>query len=333
MQTEEKGNLQFGADKIKKILKNYLVVVSILLLVLVTILVEPKFLSVSNLINIIRQFGPLSFFALGMTFVIMCGFIDLSIPGIISLVVVTTYLLIDPLGQWLAILVGLLVGVAAGFINSTLILSAGALTSAKALFITYGMSTVYGAIALVVTDGKTGHLSWLEEADTTVFSLLAQGGFGELFSFSFMLFLLCLLLLYIFQSKTYLGESIYLTGGNKEAARLSGIPIYKSIRAIYMISGLMAAIGAVVLLSRVTTASPVVGKGYDTNAVLSVVVGGTRLKGGQGSVLRTVMGVLLVTLLSNCLNLLGLTTYMQTVCRGIILVAAIWIDNRNEEGN
>jgi ribose transport system permease protein len=100
-----------------------------------------------------------------------------------------------------------------------------------------------------------------------------------------------------------------------------------------MISGLMAAVGAVVLLSRVTTASPVVGKGYDTNAVLSVVVGGTRLKGGQGSVLRTVMGVLLITLLSNCLNLLGLTPYMQTVFRGVILVAAIWIDNRNEEGN
>lgn len=320
------------AGKIKSFLHNYLVMVSIALLVVITIIVEPKFLSVPNLINIVRQFGPLSFFALGMTFVIMGGFIDLSISGVISLVVVVTYLLIEPLGQWGAIGAGLLVGVFAGYLNSVLVLSCGALTSAKALFITYGMSTVYGAVALVVTAGKTGHLSWLE-TDASIFSLLAQGGFGELFSFSFLLFVLCLVLLYIFQSKTYWGQTIYFTGGNKEAARLSGVPVYKSIRIIYMISGLMAAVGAVVLLSRVTTASPVVGKGYDTNAVLSVVVGGTRLKGGQGSVLRTVMGVLLITLLSNCLNLLGLTPYMQTVFRGVILVAAIWIDNRNEEGN
>ncbi|MBC5660906.1 ABC transporter permease [Anaerosacchariphilus sp. NSJ-68] len=331
---QSKENIKFRGtvSKVMKFLKSYLVMVSIVLLVIVTILVEPKFLSMPNLINIIRQFGPLSFFALGMTFVIMCGFIDLSISGIISLVVVTTYLLIEPLGQWAAMLVGIVVGMAAGYLNSILIITCGALTSAKALFITYGMSTVYGAIALIITAGKTGHLSWLQ-TDTSAFSLLAQGGFGELLSFSFLLFIVCLILLYIFQSKTYMGQSIYLTGGNKEAARLSGISIYKSISTIYVISGLMAAIGGIVLLSRVTTASPVVGKGYDTNAVLSVVVGGTRLKGGQGSVMRTVMGVLLVTLLSNCLNLLGLTPYMQTVFRGVILVIAIWIDNRNEEGN
>lgn len=332
MQTDGKIKLRTAAVKIKGFVQNYLVMVSIVLLVIITILVEPRFLSVSNLINIIRQFGPLSFFSLGMTFVIMCGFIDLSISGIISLVVVTTYLLIGPLGQWIAILVGLIVGMVAGYLNSILVVSCGALTSAKALFITYGMSTVYGAIALIITAGKTGHLSWLN-TDISAFTLLAQGGFGELFSFSFLLFAGCLIILYIFQSKTYMGQAIYLTGGNKEAARLSGVPIHKSICTIYVISGLMAAIGAVVLLARVTTASPVVGKGYDTNAVLSVVVGGTRLKGGQGSVLRTVMGVLLVTLLSNCLNLLGLTPYMQTVFRGAILVVAIWIDNRNEEGN
>ena len=86
--------------------------------------------------------------------------------------------------------------------------------------------------------------------------------------------------------------------------------------------------GAVVLLSRVTTASPVLGKGFETNAILAVVVGGTTLKGGQGSVLRTVLGVALVTLLSNCMNFLGISIYMQTVLSGVILVIAIWLDNR-----
>jgi ribose transport system permease protein len=92
----------------------------------------------------------------------------------------------------------------------------------------------------------------------------------------------------------------------------------------------MSAIGAVVLFSRITTAAPIIGKGYETNAILSVVVGGTTLKGGKGSVLRTVLGVLLITLMSNCMNLLGVSPYMQVVLKGAILVVAIWLDNRKE---
>jgi ribose transport system permease protein len=205
------------------------------------------------------------------------------------------------------------------------------LTNAEALFITFGMSTVYGAIALIIAAGKTGHLSWIEK-DTSAFSFIAQGGFGDFLSFSFLLFILCLVILYIFQSKTFLGNTIFLTGGNKTAARLSGINTFKSIQTVFIISGLMSAIGAVVLLSRITTASPVVGRNYDTNAILAVVVGGTRLTGGQGSVLRTVLGVLLITLMSNCLDLLGVSPFMQTMLRGLILVIVIWIDYRNQGG-
>ncbi len=331
MQMIEKTKLQKNAGRVLSFIKNYLVLVSIVSLVMITIIVEPKFLTQPNLINIIRQFGPLAFFSLGMTFVIICGFIDLSIPGIISLVVIVTYSLIEPLGQYAAIAAGILVGIIAGYINSRLIISCGALTNAEALFITFGMSTVYGAIALIIAAGKTGHLSWIEK-DTSAFSFIAQGGFGDFLSFSFLLFILCLVILYIFQSKTFLGNTIFLTGGNKTAARLSGINTFKSIQTVFIISGLMSAIGAVVLLSRITTASPVVGRNYDTNAILAVVVGGTRLTGGQGSVLRTVLGVLLITLMSNCLDLLGVSPFMQTMLRGLILVIVIWIDYRNQGG-
>jgi ribose transport system permease protein len=127
-----------------------------------------------------------------------------------------------------------------------------------------------------------------------------------------------------------MGRNILLTGGNKEAAYLAGISIKTSVSLIFTICGLMTAMAAVVLFSRVTTASPVIGMNYETNALLSVVVGGTPIKGGKGSVLRTVLGVFLVTLMSNCLNLLGASPYMQVILKGIILVIAIWLDNRKE---
>ncbi len=314
------------ANRVSGFLKNNLVLITIVVLALATAIVQPNFISGANITNIIRQFGPLAFVSLGMTFVIMGGFIDLSVAGIISLVVVVTMSLIEPLGQLPAILIGIGVGALAGYINSLLIISSGALSSAEALFITFGMSLVYGAIALVIAGGNTTHLSSVN-ADISIFETLGQGDIGFI-SVSFILFLICLAILYIFQTKTFLGRSIMLTGGNKTAAQLSGIPVKLSIQTIYTISGIMAAVGALVLFSRATTASPVIGKNFETNAILAVVVGGTTLKGGNGGVLRTVLGVLLVTLLSNCLNLLGVSVYMQMVLRGAILIIAIWLENR-----
>ena len=314
---------------LKDFLLNYLVLVAIVLLVIITIIVEPKFLSGENLTNIMRQFGPLSFVSLGMTFVIIGGFIDLSVAGIISLVAVVTVSLIDPLGQVPALIIGIALGAFLGFLNSMVLISAGALTQAEALFITYGMSAVYSAVALIYTDGATQHMSWLT-GDQSVFTAIGSGTVG-IVSVSFLIFLVSLGALWVFHNKTYNGRAISYTGGNKVAAELSGIPIKRSVILIYTICGLMSAIGAVVLFSRITTAAPIIGKGYETNAILSVVVGGTTLKGGKGSVLRTVLGVLLITLMSNCMNLLGVSPYLQVVLKGAILVVAIWLDNRKEQ--
>ncbi len=306
--------------------RDYLVLIMIAALVAVTAAIEPKFLSGANLVNIMRQFGPLIMVALGMTFVIIGGFIDLSVAGTINLVAVVTISLIDPLGQVPALLVGLLIGSVCGALNSALILSSGALTQAEALFITFGMSTVYSAVALLYSHGSTLHF-WDFDADKSLFEAIGGGSVGFV-SVSFVVFLVCLAVLWIFQTKTSEGRAICLTGGNKTAARLAGVRVDRAIVVIYTIGGLMTGIGAIVLFSRITTASPVIGAGYETNAILSVVVGGTTLKGGKGSVLRTVMGVFLVILLSNCLDLLGVSSYMQYAVKGAILVFAIWLDNR-----
>lgn len=306
--------------------RDYLVLLAIVILVVITVIAEPKFLSSGNMTNVMRQFGPLSLVALGMTFVIIGGFIDLSIAGTFSLVAVATVSLIDPLGQVGALIAGIMIGALCGLVNSMLLISSGALTQAEALFITFGMSQITGAIALMVTGGSVLNMRDLTR-DYSLFQAIGQGSFGFL-TISFIIFLVSLALLYFFQSKTVIGRTINLTGGNKIAARLAGRPIGLSVVMIYTLSGVMTALGAFNQFARTTTASPVMGKGFETNAILAVVVGGTTLKGGKGSVMRTVLGTLLIILMSNCLNLLGVSPYMQNVVKGIILVVAIWLDNR-----
>jgi ribose transport system permease protein len=314
---------------IRSILVDNLVLVAIAILLLITIVNEPKFLSLPNITNIMRQFGPLIMVALGMTFVIIGGFIDLSVAGIMSLVAVVTLSLIEPLGQIPALVLGLGLGAFCGFLNSVLVLASGATTQAEGLFITFGTSVVYGGLALIYTGGVTDHMSYISR-DYSLFTAIGTGTVG-FFSVSFIIFLFVLTLLYIFQNKTYMGRTISLTGGNKTAAKLSGISINHSIMTIYSISGLMAALGAIILFSRVTTASPVLGKNYDTNAILAVVVGGTSLVGGKGSVIHTVLGTMLVILLANCMNLLGVSVYMQNVLKGAILILAIWLDSKKQQ--
>jgi len=290
--------------------------------------VEPKFLYPANLVNIMRQFGPLIMVSLGMTFVIIGGFIDLSVAGTINLVAVVTISLIQPIGQVPALLVGLAIGTICGALNAILILSSGALTQAEALFLTFGMSTVYSAIALLYSHGSTLHF-WDIAGSKSLFEAIGGGNVGPL-SVSFVLFLACLAVLWVFQEKTVEGRFIRLTGGNKTAARLAGVNVSRAIVLIYTLCGFMTGVGAIVLFSRITTAAPVIGAGYETNAILAVVVGGTTLLGGKGSVLRTVMGVGLVTLMSNCLDLLNVSTYLQVAVKGAILVLAIWLDNRKQ---
>ncbi len=313
---------KFGAA----ILRDYLVLLAIILLVVVTMIVEPRFSSIQNMTNIMRQFGPLSLVSLGMTFVIIGGFIDLSVAGTFSLVCVVTVSLIDPIGQFPAMLVGLLVGALCGLMNSFLILTAGALTQAEALFITFGMSMITGAFALFITGGMVLNFSDLQSS-FSLFTAIGSGTVG-MFPISLLIFAVALVVLYFFQSKTIMGRTISLTGGNKTAAQLTGLSVKGSIMVIYALCGFLTALGAMNQFSRTTTSSPVMGKGFETNAILAVVVGGTTLKGGKGSVLRTLMGTMLIILMSNCLNLLGVSSFMQNVTKGAILVVAIWLDNR-----
>lgn len=314
---------------IEKLFVQNLVLIGILILCVITAFVEPAFVSRENLTNVLRQFGTLSFVALGMTYVIIGGFIDLSVVGIVSLVGVVTISLIDPIGQVGALIAGLLLGVFLGFFNGIILALFGAMTQAEVLFITYGMGSIYSAAALIYTGSETEHLSRLA-SNYDIFTFIGTGKVGPI-AVTTILFVVVLVLLDLFHRKTIWGREISLMGGNKAAANLCGYKMKRTMVMVYTICGLATAIGSIVLLSRVTTASPMSGVGYETNAIMSVVVGGTALAGGSGSGIRTVLGVLLIILLSNSMNMLGLSTYVQTIMKGLVLVTAIWLDNRKEQ--
>ena len=305
----------------------YLVLFAIVTLVIVTAIVEPRFLSLENITNLLRQFGPLSFTALGMTFIIIGGFIDLSLPGMISLVTMITLSLFDVIGEFPAILVGIAIGASLGMINGTVLVKAGATTQAKALFITFGMSQIYGALSQLYTDGQVIDRTFIAHP-MPITRALSTGTIGDYLPVSIFVFLFFLIILFIFQKKTLLGRSISYTGGNILAAELGGIPTKRIMIMIYAICGFMTAIGAIVLFSRVPVAVPLLGVNFERDSIMAVVIGGTSLKGGRGSVLRTVLGVSLVILLSNCMNLMGVQTHLQEVFRGAVLVIAIWLDHR-----
>lgn len=310
-----------------KFVQENLVSIGIIVLMVVTAIINPTFVSAANLTNVLRQLGALPFVALGMTFVIIGGFIDLSIPGILSLTAVMAVTLVDPLGQVGAILVALILGTLLGYLNGFVLTSSGAMTQAEVLFITYGMSSVYMAIGLLFTNAETLRLMRSTKSVSIFTTLSSTVGIIPVIA---IVFVVLLVIMHIFLKKTLAGRSVTLLGGNKDAAYLCGFNTKRTMRMIYAINGLFAAMGAIALVSRVTTATATCGMGYETDAILCVVVGGTSLKGGKGSVLRTMLGVVLITLLGNCMNLLGLSTYMQSVMRGAVLVVAIWLDNRRE---
>lgn len=308
-----------------KFLQENLVSIGLVVLMVVTAIINPTFITASNLTNVLRQLGALPFVALGMTFVIIGGFIDLSVPGILSLTAVVAVSLIDPLGQVGALLVALVLGAMLGYLNGSILTASGAMTQAEVLFITYGMSSIYMAIGLLFTNAETLRLMRSTKPVTIFTTLSSTVGIVPVIA---IVFVVMLVIMHIFLNKTLAGRSVSLLGGNKDAAFLCGFNVKRTMRMIYAINGLFAAMGGIALVSRVTTATATCGMGYETDAILCVVVGGTSLKGGKGSVLRTMLGVVLITLLGNCMNLLGLSTYMQSVMRGAVLVIAIWLDNR-----
>ncbi len=279
---------------------------------------SPDFLTVANLLNVMRQVSINALIAFGMTLVILLGGIDLSVGSILALSSVFTATLIsrgtDPV---VATLVGIASGAVMGAANG-LVIAKGKVAPFIA---TLGTMTILRGLALVVSNGSP-----VTGINSDFFTMLGGGYVADLIPIPVIWMALMFAVMWFVLKKTVFGRHVYAVGGNEEASRLSGVSVDRVKIWVYTLSGAMSAMAGIILTSRLNSAQPTAGAGYELDAIAAVVLGGTSLTGGRGWIFGTLVGALLIGVLNNGLNLLGVSSFYQQVIKGVVILLAVLID-------
>ena len=276
----------------------------------------PHFLTVPNLLNVAQQTSINAIVAIGMTFVIISGGIDLSVGSIVALSGVTLGMALQngqPLPSALALGVG--TGVMCGLLNGALV-SWGRLPP---FIVTLGMMSIARGAALVATEGRP--VSGFDP----LFRSVATGQLGGIPNPIFATMAMYLVA-HVVLTRTTFGRYVYAIGGNEEATRLSGVSVRLHKTMIYAVSGVTSAVAAVILTARLNSAQPIAGIMYELDAIAATVIGGTSLMGGEGSLSGTLIGALIMGVLRNGLNLLGVSSFLQQIVIGAVIIFAVLID-------
>ena len=300
--------------------KNYGLILAFLLVCSVIAVLSPAFLRVANVLNVLRQSSIIGIMAVGVTFVILTGGIDLSVGSMMAVAGVFAAGTIDAGGGIApAVLVAIAVGVAAGSVNGLLVTGAGI----TPFVVTLGMMSIARGVTLIYSDGYP--ISGFSEAFRFI-----GGGRVLGFPFPVIVWLVVVVIGWVVLTQTRLGRYIYAIGGNEETVKLSGINsnFYKTMA--YVISGATAGISALILTSRLNSAGPTAGVTYELTVIAAVVIGGTSLNGGRGGVWGSLVGALLLAVINNGMNLLGISPYFQELARGLIIIAAVYTDRLRE---
>lgn len=296
--------------------------IGLILLVIIISALNSAFLEPSNLFNLLRQVSINGLIAFGMTFVILTGGIDLSVGSTLALSsAMIAILMVLGMDSIVALLIGCIFGAILGAINGLLIT-----VGKMAPFIaTLATMTVFRGVTLVITDGNP--ITNLN--GSYAFQLFGRGYFLGVPVPAVTMFI-TFIILYIVLHKTIFGRQTYAMGGNEKAAFISGIKVNKLKVMIYSLAGLMSAMAGAILTSRLNSAQPTAGMSYELDAIAAVVLGGTSLTGGKGRILGTLIGVLIIGVLNNGLNLLGVSSFYQQVVKGVVIIIAVLIDRKNK---
>jgi ribose/xylose/arabinose/galactoside ABC-type transport system permease subunit len=281
--------------------------------------IHPQFLTYGNLLNVARQISLNGILAVGVTFVLLTGGVDLSLGSLVALTGVLAASFAHP-GEWPIILpagIGILAGMACGLGNGAVI----ALGRLPPFIVTLGMMTVARGLALVISRGKP--VSNLSNSFTSI------GGNWLGLPIPVLILLAVVVCSWLFLGNVRLGRYVYAVGGNENAARAAGINVQGVKMFAYTVSGGMAGLAGVILAARITTGQPNVGVAYELDAIAAAVIGGTSLSGGVGSVGGTLTGALLMGVINNSLDLLNVSSYYQQIIKGLIIVSAVYLDQRN----
>jgi len=293
--------------------------IGLLIIILLLAILSPAFLTLLNILNVLRQASINGFQAFGLTLVIISGGIDLSVGSIVAFSgMVSALLILAGVTPILAVLAGLVSGTAIGVLNGLLI-SKGKL---QPFIATLGSMMVFRGLTLYISNGVPA--SKLGEG---LIGFIGRGFVLGIPTPVYLLLLTFVVIAFVLR-KTVFGKRIYAIGGNKRAAFLSGIDVDKNLVYVYAISGFLAALAGIVLMSRVDSAVPTAGISFELSAIAAAVIGGVSLAGGKGKASGTLIGILIIAIIINGLNLLGTSSYLQQVITGLIIVAAVIADRK-----
>jgi inositol transport system permease protein len=290
----------------------------ILIVGLALTLATDTFLSLANLTNVARQISINGILAVGVTFVLLTAGVDLSLGSVVALSGVACATFAHP-GEHAVVVpiaVGLLTGAACGLVNGVLVTRGGV----APFIVTLGMMTVARGLALIFSGGRpVANLS----SELTALAGDFRGVPVPVLCFAGVAFAA-----WFFLRDFRLGRHVYAVGGNEQAARAAGVPVERVKLFAYGVCGLLTGLAGVVLAARITTGQPNAGQAYELDAIAAVVIGGTSLAGGVGTIAGTLLGVLLIGVINNGLDLTGVSSYYQAVIKGVIIVGAVWLDRR-----
>ncbi len=339
-----------GGDSIfKKISSEYGIYVAFAVLIIILSVLSPSFFSISNLLNILKQSSVIGIVAIGTTFVILTGGIDLSSGSLVALCGVLAALFAGPQGLGSSMLgfiryeegmekalkqaehalplivpflVAVVSGAAIGFFNGTVV----ARGKVPPFIVTLGTMTMARGVALIAADGGTVPYVTEEFKALGGSSIL---GIPSLVFFFAGVFAIFAFILY----KTKFGRHVYAIGGNETAAHVSGLNVRRTKTLVYVIAGALSGLAGILLASRIAVGSPVSGQGYELDAIAAVVIGGTSLNGGVGRLLGTLIGVLIIAVMSNGLDMLNVSSYLQQIVKGGIIILAVLWDMRSKQSS
>ncbi|HDZ9500370.1 TPA: ribose ABC transporter permease [Vibrio cholerae] len=317
------------SDNRKKLLsKEWLIeqksLIALLFLVVVVSFLNPNFFTVDNLLNILRQTSVNAIIAVGMTLVILTAGIDLSVGSVLALCgAFAATLVAMEVPVLIAVPTALLAGATLGAISGIII----AKGKVQAFIATLVTMTLLRGVTMVYTDGRPISTGFTDTADT-----FAWFGTGYALGIPAPVWLMVMVFAgaWYLLNHTRFGRYVYAVGGNESATRLSGINVDRVKIGVYAICGLLAALAGIIVTSRLSSAQPTAGMGYELDAIAAVVLGGTSLMGGKGRIMGTLIGALIIGFLNNALNLLDVSSYYQMIAKAVVILLAVLVDNKNK---
>lgn len=298
-----------------------------ILLTMIVILsfLSSNFFTLNNLLNILRQVSISGIIAMGMTIILLTGGIDLSVGSLMALagVIAATFAHPEPHHNViLVILLALVVGAVCGIVNGIIV----AFMRVNPFIVTMGMMTIARGLTLLYTDGRP----ITDFSDD--FQFIGRGSIGVV-SMPIIFFAAVCIISALIVHSSVLGRHIYAVGGNEQAAKVSGINTTKVKLFVYMYSGIMCGLAGILLASRTNAAAPNAAEGYELDAIAAGVIGGTSTSGGRGGIYGTIVGALIMVVLSNGLDILNVSSYIQQIVKGAIIIGAVCLDQTSKDRN